>query len=123
MTEPEQIDKDIDISSPVYSGNGHGKTGKRSVSGIVWFFGITVILLVAVLILLSGNTSSFNTEMLPEEKEMRSLMISVAFDIHEYYDQNGILPLIPGDINIPSENITFTAEDGDFDPPSARFRP
>ncbi len=111
MTESEQIDSDIDISRPVDSGSGYGNSGKRRNSRIVWILTIMAILLAVILILPSGNSNSFNSEMSTEEQGMRSLMFSVACDIHDYYDVNGVLPQIPGDIDIPSDNLTFTVED------------
>jgi hypothetical protein len=111
MTESEQIDRDIDVSAAVDSEGGYGDSGKRRVSRIVWILTLMAIVLVVLLILPSGSSNSFNTEMSPEERSMRGLMFSIACDIHEYYDINGMLPQIPEDIDILSENVTYTIED------------
>ncbi len=111
MTEPEQIDKDIDISSSIDSRKRSGGSRKRKIPGIVWILSIFAIALIVVLILPTDNSSSFNTDISSEEQELRDLIYSIACDIHEYYQLNGRLPLIPEDIDISSHAVTFAAED------------
>ncbi|MCK4671020.1 MAG: hypothetical protein KAT47_00665 [Candidatus Aegiribacteria sp.] len=111
MTEPEQIDKDIDISSSIESSKRSGGPRKRKVPGIVWIFSIFAIAIIVILILPSDNSSSFNTDISSEEQELRDTMYSIACDIHEYYQLNGRLPRIPEDINISSQAVTYAEED------------
>ncbi|MCK5064696.1 MAG: hypothetical protein KAQ97_05400 [Candidatus Fermentibacteraceae bacterium] len=111
MTEPEQIDKDIDISSPIDPRKRNGGPRKRKASGIVWILSIFAIGLIVILILPSGDSISFNTDMSSEEQELRDMMYSIACDIHEYYQLNGRLPLVPEEIDISAQAITYTAED------------
>lgn len=111
MPEPEQIDKDIDIPSLIDSRKMSGDSRKRKVSGIVWILSVFAIVLIVILIMPSGNSNSFNTDISSEEQELRDMMYSIACDIHEYSRLNGRLPRIPEDIDISSQAVTYTEED------------
>lgn len=111
MTEPEQIDKDIDISSRIEAGKRNGGPGKRKIPGIVWILSIFAIALIVVLILPTDNSSSFNKNISSGEQELRDLMYSIACDIHEFYQLYGRLPIIPVDFDLSSHDVIFTAED------------
>lgn len=111
MTEPEQIDKDIDISSSTDFGKKKNNSSRRKYPAIVWVLSIFAVVLIAILIFPADNSGSFNTSISSEEQDLRNLMSSIAGDIHEYSDLNGKLPMIPGDMEIPSQNIVYTAED------------
>lgn len=111
MPEPEQIDKDIDIPSLADSRKRNDGSRKRKVSGIVWILSIFAVVLIVILILPPGNSNSFNTDISSEEQELRSMMYSIACEIHEYYQLNGRLPRVPEDIDIPSQAVTYTEED------------
>ena len=111
MPEPEQIDKDIDIPSLADSSKRSGGSRRKKVSKIIWFLSIFAIVLILILVLPSGNSNSFNTDISAEEQELRDLMYFYACDIHEYFRLNGKLPQIPGEIEISSQDISYTAED------------
>lgn len=111
MPESEQIDKDIDISSSIDSRKSSGVSRKRKIPGLVWILSIFAVALIAILILPSGNSGSFNTDISSGEKELRDLMYSIACDIHEYSMLNGRLPQIPEEMEISSQAVTYTAED------------
>ena len=111
MPEPEQIDKDIDIPSLADSRKRTDGSMKRKVSGIVWILSIFAIVLIVILILPSGNSNSFTTDISSEEQELRDIMYSIACDIHEFSRLNERLPRIPEEIEISSQDITYTAED------------
>ncbi len=111
MTEPEQIDKDIDISSSIESSKRNSGSRKRKVPGIIWILSIFAVVLIVILILPSGNSNSFNTDISAEEQELRDTMCSIACDIHEYSRLNGRIPRIPEDLDINLHAVTYTAED------------
>lgn len=111
MTEPEQIDKDIDISSSMDSSKKSSGSRKRKVPGIVWILSIFAIVLIVIMILPSGNSNSFSTDISSGEQELRDLMCSIACDIHEYSRLNGKLPQIPEEIDISLQGVNYTAED------------
>lgn len=111
MTEAEQLDKDIEISSPTDFSDRNSGSRKRKFSGIVWILSIFAVVLIAIMILPKDNSGSFNTEISSEELELRDLMYTIACDIHEYFRLNGKLPMIPGEMEIPSQNIVYTIED------------
>ncbi|MCD4774431.1 MAG: hypothetical protein K8S15_00090 [Candidatus Aegiribacteria sp.] len=111
MTEAEQLDKDIDISSPTDSLDRGNGSRKRKLPGIVWILSIFAVVMIVILILPADNSGSFNTSISSEELELRDLMYTIASDIHEYSRLNGKLPIIPGDMEIPSQYIVYTAED------------
>ena len=111
MTEFEQIDRDIDTSSPADSIKKHTNTKKRKASGMIWILSIFAVAVIVILILPADNSGSFNTNISSEEMEIRDLMYLVACDIHEFSQLNGNLPQIPEDIELPSQAITYTIED------------
>ncbi|MCD4847166.1 MAG: hypothetical protein K8R76_03130 [Candidatus Aegiribacteria sp.] len=111
MSEPEQIDRDIDIPDQVDSRKSSDGSRKKKVSGIIWILSIFAIVLIVILILPSGSSNSFNTDISSEEQELRDMIYTIACDIHEYHRLNGRLPQIPEEIEISSQAITYTEED------------
>lgn len=111
MTDSEQIDIDIDVSGQMDSRKEYGGSGKRKNTGIIWILSIFTIALVVLLVLPGDNSAAFNTEISSEELEIRDSMYTIAIDIHEYFSLNGELPLIPEDIDISLQSVTYTIED------------
>ncbi len=111
MTESEQIDKDIDISSSIDSQTKRGNPSKQKFSRIIWILSITAFLFILILIFPTGDSGSFNTEISSTEQALRDSMYSIACDIHDYFNLNGNLPLVLEDINVSSLSITYTVED------------
>ncbi len=114
MTEFEQIDKDIDIRGSADSAKMNSHPVRRKVPGIIWIISIFVITLIVILVLPTDESGAFITAISPEELELRDLMCSFAGEIHEYVRLNEKLPLIPGDMEIPSQHFVFTAEDESY---------
>lgn len=111
MTEAEQLDKDIDISSPIDSMKKKSNSSRGKYAAIVWILAIFAVVLIVILIFPADNSGSFNTDISSEELELRELMFTIAIDIHEYSELNGRLPLVPEEIDVPSQSITYSAED------------
>ncbi|NOQ23362.1 MAG: hypothetical protein GQ565_12050 [Candidatus Aegiribacteria sp.] len=111
MTELEQIDRDIDIPDPFDSRKRSDGSRKKKFFGVVCVLSVFAVVLIVILILPSGDSNSFNTDFSSEEQELRSIMCSIACEIHEYSRMNGRLPRIPEDIDISSQAVTYTEED------------
>lgn len=112
MTELEQIDRNISIPDTLESRKKSKSSRKKIASGVVWILSALALILIVILILPSGGSNSFNTDFSSEEQEIRSVMSSIAFEIHEYTRLNGRPPRIPEDIDIPLHAVTYS-EEGD----------
>lgn len=111
MTELEQIDRDINIPDPLDSRKKGDSSKRRIVSGVAWILSAFALILIVILILPLDGSNLFNTDFSSEEQEIRSVMCSIAFEIHEYSRLNGRLPRIPEDIDISSQAVTYTEEE------------
>lgn len=110
MNKPIQLDKDIDESTFERGGPGPEKS-RKSNPRFLLIMGAVVALLIVLLILSGESPGSFRYEPSAGEQAMRDSIFSTALAIQNFFETNGRLPSIPGDLTLTTPGLVYSTED------------
>ena len=109
MSEPIQLDKDIDQSTFEQSGPGSVKP-RTSFPRLLLIMSAGAVVLVIILLISGNGTGSFRHDPSAGEQAMRDSIFSYALAIQDFFETKGRLPSIPGDLTLSTPGIVYTTE-------------